>query len=171
LTLSSCISKSHQLQIRVTPNEKSAIRRLARAAGLDVSSYVLARALPATQGRFDGLLRALAEPHGRSYGLAELNYFLSALSGPELAEAVGLVEWAVLEALPEHERNYVAGMVELACARQDRAPPAWTTVVRPLARPRFGTELRSVRPHLLRASPVPFKRRNIFIDASIGDRV
>jgi hypothetical protein len=164
-------TKSHQLQVRVTANEKSAIRRLAHAAGLDVSSYVLTRVLPATQGRFDGLLLALAARHGRSYVLAELNDFLSALSGPELAEAVGLVEGAVLEALSEYERNYVAAMVELACARRDRAPPAWTTDVRPLARPRFGTELKSVRPHLLRASPVPFKRRNIFIDASIGDRV
>jgi uncharacterized protein (DUF1778 family) len=164
-------TKSRQLQIRVTPDEKSAIRRLASAAGLDVSSYVLARALPAAQGRFDGLLRALAKPHDRSYVLAELNDFLSALSGPELAEAVGLVEWVVLEALPDYERNYVAAMVELACARRERPPPAWTREVRPLAQPRFGTELRSVRPYLLRASPVPFKRRNIFIDASIGDRV
>jgi hypothetical protein len=164
-------TKSHQLQIRVTPHEKSAIRRLARAAGLDVSSYVLGRALPATHGRFDGLLRALAEPDGRSYVLAELNDFLGALSGPELAEAVGFVDPAVLAALPDYERNYVAAMVELACARKDRRPPAWTGDVRPLARPRFGTELKSVRPHLLRASPVPFKRRNIFIDASIGDRV
>jgi hypothetical protein len=164
-------TKSHQLQIRVTPDEKSAIRRLAHAAGLDVSSYVLSRVLPAVQGRFDGLLRALARSHGRSYVLADLNDFLSALSGPELAEAVGLVEWAVLEALPDYERNYVAAMVELACARRDRPPPAWTAQVRPLAQPRFGTELRSVRPYLLRASPVPFKRRNIFIDASIGDRV
>jgi hypothetical protein len=72
------------------PDEKSAIGRLARAAGLDVSSYVLARALPAAQDRFDGLLRALAAPHGRSYVLAELNDFLSVLSGPELADAVGL---------------------------------------------------------------------------------
>jgi uncharacterized protein (DUF1778 family) len=164
-------TKSHQLQVRVTPNEKSEIRRLAHEAGLDVSTYVLARVLPATQGRFDGLLRALAAPDGRSYVLAELNDFLSALSGPELAEAVGHVDRAVLEALPEYERNYAAAMVELACARRDRPPPAWTTDVRPLARPRFGTELKSVRPHLLRASPVPFKRRNIFIDASIGDRV
>jgi uncharacterized protein (DUF1778 family) len=164
-------AKSRQLQIRVTPGEKSAIRRLARAAGLDVSSYVLARALPAMQGRFNGLLRALAEPHGRTYVLAELNDFLSALSGPELAEAAGLVEWALLEALPEYERNYVAAMVEWACARRDCPPPAWTREVRPLALPRFGTELRSVRLHLLRASPVPFKRRNIFIDSSIGDRV
>jgi hypothetical protein len=165
------VTKSHQLQIRVTPDEKSAIQRLVREAGLDVSSCVLARALPAAQGKFDGLLRALAAPHGRSYVLAELNDFLGALSGPELAEAVGLVERAVLEALPECERKYVAAMVELACARKDQLPPAWTTDVRPLVRPRFGTQLKSVRPHLLRASPVPFKRRNIFIDASIGDRV
>ncbi len=164
-------TKSHQLQIRVTPTEKAAIRRLASAAGRDVSSYVLARALPAIQGRFEGLLRDLSAPHGRSYVLAELNDLLRALSGPELEEAVGTVDRSVLESVPEYERNHVAAMVELACARKARPPPEWTTHVRPLTRPRFGTELRSVRPHLLRASPVPFKRRNIFIDASIGDRV
>jgi len=166
-------TKSRQLQIRVTPAEKAAIRRLANAAGLDASSYVLARALPASASRFDGLLRELMEAGGdeRSYVLAELNDFLSALSGPELAEAVSPTESAVLGALSDYERNYVAAMVELACARKDRPPPAWTADVRPLDEPRFGTELKSVRPHLLRAAPVPFKRRNIFIDASIGDRV
>jgi hypothetical protein len=166
-------TKSRQLQIRVTPGEKAAIQRLARAAGLDVSSYVLARALPASAGRFDRLLRELGEAgrDERSYVLAELNDFLSDLSGPELEEAVGHVESAVLEALSDYERNYLAAMVELACARNNRPPPAWTADVRPLDEPRFATDLRSVRPHLLRASPVPFKRRNIFIDASIGDRV
>ncbi len=32
-------------------------------------------------------------------------------------------------------------------------------------------KLAGLRLHLLRESPVPFKRRNIFIDSSIGDRV
>ena len=166
-------TKSRQLQIRVTPGEKAAIRRLARAAGLDVSSYVLARALPASAGRFDGLLRELARAGDdeRSYVLAELNDFLSALSGPELTAAAGRAESAALGALPAYERNYVAAMVELACALKDRPPPGWTANIRPLDEPHFATGLRSVRPHLLRVSPVPFKRRNIFIDASIGDRV
>jgi hypothetical protein len=61
-------------------------------------------------------------------------------------------------------------MVEQACARKGEEHPEWTSAVSPLDRPRFVVELESLRPHLLRASPVPFKRRNIFIDATIGDR-
>jgi hypothetical protein len=80
----------------------------ARGPRVGWAGAVVRRALPATQSRFDGLLRALAEPEDHSYVLAELNDFLSALSGPELAEAVGLAEPAVFEALPDYERNHVA---------------------------------------------------------------
>ncbi len=41
------MAKSHQLQIRVSAGQKAALRRQARRAGLDMSTYVLARALPA----------------------------------------------------------------------------------------------------------------------------
>jgi hypothetical protein len=50
-------------------------------------------------------------------------------------------------------------------------PPTWAGSVEPLDRPHFATPLRSLRLHLLRASPVPFKRRNIFVDSSVGARV
>jgi hypothetical protein len=43
--------------------------------------------------------------------------------------------------------------------------------VPPLDEPHFATPLRGLRLHLLRASPVAFKRRNIFVDSSVGDRV
>ncbi|HKK08128.1 MAG TPA: hypothetical protein VKA44_04525 [Gemmatimonadota bacterium] len=166
-------AKTSHLQIRVTPAQKGAIRRLAREAGVDLSAYVLKRALPPAHGRFDEFLHGIgaADDRERSYVLAELNDFLEAVSGPELADAVTRPDPAVLEGLSDYERNYVAAMVELACARKDVDPPTWTADVRPLERPRFGTELTSLRPYLLHVSPVPFKRRNIFIDASIGDRV
>lgn len=63
-------------------------------------------------------------------------------------------------------------MVELAAHRREVPPPAWVRDVEPMEmEPRFATPLAGLRLHLLRASPVPFKRRNIFIDSSIGDRV
>jgi hypothetical protein len=55
---------------------------------------------------------------------------------------------------------------------RDVPPPAWVRDVEPMeTEPRFATPLAGLRLHLLRTAPVPFKRRNIFIDSSIGDRV
>ena len=62
-------------------------------------------------------------------------------------------------------------MVEYACARAGTPPPAWAGAIAPLAEPVFGSGLTSLRLHLLTRSPAPFRRRNIFIDATVGDRV
>lgn len=163
-------TKTEQLKIRVTAREKAVIRRLAEAAGLDVSAYVLSRAVPAHRVRLEELLRELADADrgSRSYLFAELNDLLTGLTGAELREAVGHGD---VSALTAYERNYVTAMVEQACHVKGVAPPGWCADVPPLVDPRFAAPLKSLRPHLLRASPVPFKRRNIFIDSSIGDRV
>ncbi len=71
----------------------------------------------------------------------------------------------------QYFRNYVAAMVELATHRQDVPPSEWVRDVEPLETPRFATPPAGLRLHLLRTAPVSFKRRNIFIDSSIGDRV
>jgi hypothetical protein len=62
-------------------------------------------------------------------------------------------------------------MVEQAAHLKGVSSPVWTTTIPPLDAPRFATTLTSLRPYLLAASPVSFKRRNIFVDASIGGRV
>jgi len=67
--------------------------------------------------------------------------------------------------------NYVTAMVELAAHRAGIAPPLWTADVEPLSRPVFIDPSINLRAHLLTASPPPFRRRNIFIDSSLGDRV
>jgi hypothetical protein len=67
--------------------------------------------------------------------------------------------------------NYIAAMVEYGCAQRDVAPPAWTRLIAPLPEPVFGSALISLRLHLLSHSPAPFRRRNIFIDATVGARV
>lgn len=123
----------------------------------------------ALQERFARLLEALRDDDQPGFPLAELNDLLSGLTAEELR---GAVEHAELTGLNSYLQNYVAAMVELAAHRRDVPPPSWVRDVEPLERePRFATPLAGLRLHLLRTAPVPFKRRNIFIDSSIGDRV
>jgi uncharacterized protein (DUF1778 family) len=161
-------AKTRQLQIRVTPNQKAAINRLARRAGQSVSSYVLSRALPQEPHRFREIVRALREEDGRRFALAELNDFLARLTPIEFEDSVGDVD---LDGLPPLARNYVAAMVEQAASLKGMDPPRWTADVEPLAEPWFAVPFPSLRSHLLRDAPVAFKRRNMFIDSTVGDRV
>lgn len=161
-------TKAQQLQIRVTAAQKAALKRLARRAGQGVSAYVLSRALPSAALRFEELLRALGDEGERRFALAELNDLLAGLAPGELADAAADAD---LRGLAPYLQNYVAAMVERAAQQKGVAPPAWVRDVPPLEKPHFVTPLRSLRLHLLRASPVPFRRRNIFIDSSVGDRV
>lgn len=161
-------AKTEQLQIRIAPAQKAALRRLAKAAGLDVSSYVLARLLPPEQGRFTGLLQRMAEEADRRFALAELHDFLRSCAPVQFPEAVARAD---LRDLPAWLQNYVAAMVEQAAAQKGLTPPAWVRDVVPLEEPHFATPLRSLRLHLLAAAPVAFKRRNVFVDAGVGARV
>lgn len=118
--------------------------------------------------RFAALLEALRAGGQHRFVLAELNDLLAGLTSGELC---GAAEHADLSGLSPYLRNYVAAMVELAAHQRDVPPPAWVRDVEPLETPHFATPLAGLRLHLLRTAPVPFKRRNIFIDSSIGDRV
>lgn len=118
---------------------------------------------------FARIVEALRNDDQPSFALAELNDLLSGLTSGELCSAI---EHADLTGLTPYLQNYVAAMVELAAHRRDVPPPAWVRDIEPLEmEPRFATPLASLRLHLLRTAPVPFKRRNIFIDSSLGDRV
>jgi len=162
-------TKSGQLQIRVSPAQKAAISRAARRAGMDMSAYVLARVLPAPASRFQELTGACADARGEDarFALAELNSWLAGLAAGELQEAVA----SPPPRLTPYLANYVAAMTEYACAKNGVAPPAWTRAIAPLAEPVFGSALMSLRLYLLTHTPAPFRRRNIFIDASVGSRV
>jgi hypothetical protein len=160
--------KTEQLQVRVTPRQKATLKRLAAAAGQDLSSYVLARALPATGLRFEAILQSLADAGERRFALAELNDLLSGLAPVELGDAVARAD---LARLSPFLKNYVAAMVELATSRKGVEPPAWVAAIPPLERPYFAAPLAGLRWHLLTASPPAFKRRNLFVDATLGARV
>lgn len=160
-------TKSAQLQIRVSPAEKAAIQRAAGRAGLDMSAYVLGRVLPAAARRFHDLTTACRDPEAAPFALAELGSWLATLGGGELADAVAPPP----PALAPYVANYVAAMVEYACARHGVAPPVWPRAIAPSTEPVFGSALMSLRLHLLTRSPPPFRRRNIFIDATVGAHV
>lgn len=161
--------RDQYLQIRTTATEKAAIKHGAARAGMDMSRWVLDKVLPAPRCRFQERVKALAEaPENRRFILAELNDFLSGLDGTQLAAAVAEPPAAALD---DYMGAYVAAMVETAAHRQGAEPPAWTAAVPALAEPVFASTLPGLRLHLLTHSPPPFRRRNIFIDSSIGDRV
>jgi hypothetical protein len=160
--------KTAQLQIRVSPGQKTAIQRAARQAGMDMSEYVLCRVLSVSTARFQECVDASANQARPSFALAELNSLLTDLTPSELRDAVSAPPSMTLSPFLA---NYIAAMVEYACVRSSITPPSWVHDIAPLDEPVFGTALQSLRLHLLMNSPPPFRRRNIFIDSTLGQRV
>jgi hypothetical protein len=160
--------KTSHLQIRVSPEQKRALQRRAQQAGQGLSAFVLSRVLPETGLRFEQLVEALRQGEEPGFALAEINDLLTAAPAGEMTTALSAAD---LTGLSPYLQNYLAAMVELAAHRKGVPPPPWVRRIEPLEMPHFATPLKSLRPYLLRAAPVPFKRRNIFVDASVGDRV
>ena len=160
--------KTAQLQIRVSRDEKTAIQRAAKQAGMDMSSYVLSRVISIPAAEVRRCLEACASTASPAFPLAQLNSLLASYSAAELRMAIAPPPPAGLTPVLA---NYVAAMVEYACALRVVPVPAWAGSIRPLVEPMFATTLQSLRLHLLTHSPPPFRRRNIFIDSSLGQRV
>ena len=161
-------SKKAQLQIRVSSGEKAAIQKAAKRAGLDMSAYVLSRVLSVPAAQFQECVAECAKAGSPRFALASLNTLLSRWTAGEMRDAVSVAPTVVLTPFLA---NYVAAMVEYGCARHASAPPPWTRLVVPLTEPEFGTTLQGLRLHLLTHSPAPFRRRNIFIDSTVGHQV
>ncbi len=161
-------TKTSQLQIRISPEQKDRLKALAAQADRDVSQYVLGRVFPARSGRLQDILHTLERKADCRFELAELNDFLSDLGPSEFTASVESVD---LVELSPFARNYVCALAEQAARIRGLTPPAWTKAVEPLAEPYFAAPLLSLRPHLLRVSPVPFRRRQLFVDSALGDRV
>ncbi|MCC7380278.1 MAG: hypothetical protein IT384_00500 [Deltaproteobacteria bacterium] len=160
--------KTEQLQIRLTAAEKGEIRRAAKAAKMDLSRWVLSKLLVEQRSTFRALVRQLPEPGESAAAFAELSDFLHELPRSDFG---GAVDVPPPPGMSNQARNYVAAMVEHAAAKKEVRPPSWTARVDPLARPYFATTLRSLRIYLMTHAPIAFRRRNIFVDASVGDRV
>lgn len=161
-------AKSTFMQIRVDPKQKAAIRSMAKRTGMDMSEWILAKLLPARSHRWRQLLRSLVRATAPRFVLAEINDMLATLTVGEFADAVAMPP--PINMAP-YLANYVAAMVECGAHRCGVEPPRWVADIAPLEHPVFGTDLLSLRALLLVSAPPPFRNRNIFIDATIGDRV
>ena len=162
------MEKSLQLQVRVSPRDKRRIEAKARRAGLPVSGWVLGQLLPSAVAEFERLSERLALETTPAFVYAELNDFLSPLSR---AEFVAAVADAPVPKIDPERLNYLAAMIEQAAMILGVAPPDWTRDVPPLERPVFASSLESLRLHLLTNALPSFRRRNLFVDTSIGGRV
>jgi hypothetical protein len=114
---------------------------------------------------FSELSKAVDSADRLNYPLAEMNDFLTEASADII---VNLPRPKITDS---YRLNYVTAMVEMAAHRVRVIPPVWTSAIEPLHEPVFIDPSLSLRPHLLTASPPPFRRRKIFIDSSIGARV
>lgn len=160
--------KTAQLQIRVSPEQKRILKRLAAEASMDMSAWILERVLPQAGQRFQELVARTTAPDERAYALAELADFLRALPRAELERAIA---HAPRTRLDPGVLNHLAAAIELAASRRGVKPPAWTARVATTDAPTFGSALGSVRLHLLAHSPVALRRRNLFMDAAFDQRV
>jgi uncharacterized protein (DUF1778 family) len=160
--------KTAQIQVRLTPEQKRALQAHAERNHMSLSDWVLSRALASGRSQFEQLVGDLSAAERPSSAFAELLEFLARLTPSELRTAVA--ERPAVALTPYWE-NYLAATVEHAAMQKRVTPPEWTRKIRPLEEPVFGSSLRSLREHLLFHAPIPFRRRNIFIDASVGARV
>ncbi|MFV2055655.1 MAG: hypothetical protein ACC707_04270 [Thiohalomonadales bacterium] len=162
------MKKTEQLQIRLSPKEKARIKRAARRANLPMSDWVLSRLLPDGQQKFHSLVVRINRAQTTRFPLASLNDFLAQLTADEFDDAL-----QEKPSLPDDEymANYIAAMIEVTAHKNGVAAPNWLAGIRPLNRPRFASNLKSLRRHLLIHSPPPFRNRNIFIDSTVGDRL
>lgn len=133
-----------------------------------MSEWVLSKIKHCGQEEFQRCTRALQSAQKPSYYLAELHDLLAKESGKDFIETVDAPPEGNL---PAYYANYVAAMVETAAHDKGVRPPGWVRRIPPLTEPVMGSTLEGLRLYLLTNAPPPFRRRNIFIDASVGQRV
>lgn len=163
------MSKTSQLQVRVDASEKVRIRQRAADAGMNVSKWVLQKLLPPVEERFQQLCQDFVSGSAeRSYILAELHDYFSRLEPWEFSLAV---RYPPGIQLPPFEANYLAAMLEYTATEKKVPAPGWVKDIEPLDIPWFASSLQSLRLYLLTNSPAAFRRRNLFVDSSVGSRV
>ena len=160
--------KTGQLQVRVSPSQKLAIKMQAARARMSMSEWILSKVLPSSEMSFKSLIEDLAASDKPSYVFAELLELTDSMDADEFEQAVSEPPGVQLD---PYWQNYLAATVEHAAAVKHAKVPSWTRDVAPLDKPVFGSSLESLKLHLLVNSPPAFIQRDIFIDSSVGKRV
>jgi len=165
-------AKDKFLQIRLTSEQKESIRIAAKRANTDMSSWILSKVANSQSVEFLSLVKNLSTARQPSYVYAELHDFLMKCHSANFTLAVNSFalqnEGLTLDCF---QINYVTAMVEHRAKQLEQPVPAWCSEIPKLEIPYFGSSLKSLNLYLLLSSPVAFRRRNIFIDSSIGKRV
>lgn len=162
------MAKTQQLQIRVSAAQKALLKRRAAAAGLDVSTFVLRRVLVDTEAQLEDLLVALAAEREPRATLARVGGLLASLDSASFRDLTMALDVSRLTAF---HQNYLAAMIEHRSSQLGMAAPAWTLRVPVLDEPYFPAGTDRLRPYLMREAPVVYKRRNLFVDAGVGDHL
>lgn len=161
-------SKQFQLQIRVSFAQKRAIASTAKKAKMGMSKRGVDQIFSSSREKFQALLKVLGTNPQKSYPLSEFHDLLQSVTTKEFEYMV--VEPARVHLEPYWE-NYVAAMIEHSAAQRGVSAPFWVAKIKLLDDPVFGSDLKNLRLYLLTHSPVSFRRRNIFIDATVGKKV
>lgn len=161
-------NKSTHIQLRVSPKEKQQIAKSAKRSGLSLSAWILNKVLSEKTLDFQVLMRELGQGTHDRVTLAAFSDFLDELSRADFDMALEQGPQAKLSAL---HLNTVAAMVEHVAQMSGFAFPQWTKKISPLEKPWFASNLKALRCHLLVSSPAAYKRRNLFVDSTVGDRV
>ena len=163
--------KTNFLQIRVTPNEKAIIERQAEARNQGVSQWILSQLIAKPLREFEDLMTSLensGEVLSQRLIFAAVHDFLMNLGAGNFSR---VFENNPLSKLDSEKANVVAAMIETFAHQKNLTPPSWLAAIAPLAKPKFFTQLESLRTYSLIHSPPIFRRRNLFVDGTLGDRV
>lgn len=161
--------KTTWLQIRLSPDQKEALKAKAEAAGEGLSEFVLNRVLAPSSSQFSDLIDWMLRAPDSHVPYAEFVDYLQTLPaarGRELAQKPA--RFAELTPL---QQNEVCAWVEHRAALWGVQPPAWVMTVPGLAIPHFAGGLVSLRPYLLVVTPVVYRRRNLFTERGLGWRL
>ncbi len=160
--------KDEFLQIRLSSKQKEIIRGAAKNAKTDMSSWVLAKIINNQSEEFLKVVEKLVSSQKQSYNYAEIHDLLMKLDNNVFSKTV---EFSPTKELNSFQLNYIAAMVEQRAMQLSEKAPSWCSDIKSLEAPCFGTSLKSLNLYLLLNSPLAFRKRNIFIDSTVGQRV
>ena len=162
--------KSDYIQIRVSKLEKKAIKTAAYDAGLDMSAYILGHLDIDLGSQWQSLLANLQDLklEDSHFCWAAIIDFLTPLDANQFQH---LFQYAEQWNLDPENQNYLAATIERKALSLNIPAPKWLSEIAPCAYPYFEDETPKLKQYLLLHGDPVFRRRNIFIDSSIGGRI
>ena len=161
-------NKTDYIQIRINKKEKAKFVKLAELDNMSLSNWILNKLkIDISPVEIKIIYGQIAIASDSSYALAFLNDSLMKVPKHTWSDLVSIKP----ENLNFENLCYVASMIEHAAEIRELNTPLWVNDIGALQTPYFVSTFKNLRLYLLINSPVSFRKRNIFIDASIGDRV